>query len=424
MGVCHDSLCRRLCAILEFNMFLRKATRYALSACLLLLVAAVAVPNQEEKKYKDAAEYDLIVKVYAEADPAKKLALLDEWAQKYPETDYHLERSQFYLDSYQKTGKTTEAVDAAKELLGKVPGDFTANYAITLFSPYLGKADNTFVADASKAAKAILSAIPNRFATKPDTVPQEQWDNARTQAEVSAHLTIGWCQMQQSDNTGAEKSFTNVLEIDPTRGQVSYWLGQVILGQGDASKYDLAFASFARAAIYDGTNAMPAEGRTQVREYVENLIKKYGEESFELYWPVFEEMARASALPSRRIELKSDAERAFEAEQKSRKENPLLWVYRDLKTALTGEAGDATWQKLNGALTPKMSLYVVSASPPERPATINLTGEPGGSVEVVLTLENRRRTGVRTGSLLTIDGVAAGLRTDPFRLTLNDGHTF
>lgn len=405
-------------------MFLRKATRYALSACLLLLVAAVAVPNQEEKKYKDAAEYDLIVKVFGEADPTNKLALLNEWTQKYPETDYHLERTKFYLDSYQKTGKMAEAVDAAKELLGKVPSDFNARYVITLYSPYLGKSDNQFIAEARKIASEVISGIPTQFGTKPDTVTQEQWDSARTLAEVSAHLTIGWCQMQQNDNTGAETSFTNVLEIDPSRGQVSYWLGQVILGQGDNSKYDLAFASFARAAIYDGPNAMPAEGRAQVKEYVENLIRKYGDESFELYWPVFVEMAEASALPPKRIELKSDAERAFEAEQKSRKENPLLWVYKDLKTALTGEAGDATWQKLNGALTPKMSLYVVSASPPERPATINLTGEPGGPVEVVLTLENRRRTGVRTGSMLTIDGVAAGLRTDPFRLTLNDGHTF
>ena len=405
-------------------MFLRKATRYALSACLLLLVAAVAVPNQEEKKYKDAAEYDLIVKVFGEADATNKLALLDEWSQKYPETDYHLERTKFYLDSYQKIGKMAESVDAAKELLGKVPSDFNARYVITLYSPYLGKSDDQFIAEARKIASEVISGIPTQFATKPDTVTQEQWDEARTLTEVSAHLTIGWCQMQQKDNSGAEKSFTKVLEIDPSRGQVSYWLGQVILGQGDASKYDLAFASFARAAIYDGPNAMPAEGRAQVKDYLDNLIKKYGEESFELYWPMFEEMAKASALATNRIELKSDAERAFEAEQKSRKETPLLWVYKDLKTALTGATGDATWQKLNGALTPKMSLYVVSASPPERPATINLAGEPGGAVEVVLTLENRRRTGVRTGSMLTIDGVAAGLRKEPFRLTLNDGHTF
>ncbi len=390
------------------------------------MLAAVGIPNPQNKQYKDRAEYDIISKVYAEADPSGKLALLDEWKQKYPETDYALERAQFYLDSYQKTKKTAEAVGAAKELLALAPGNFQANYAITLFSPYLGKADSETIRDGANAAKAILAGLGTQFGTKPDSVSQEQWDAARTQAEASAHITIGWGLMQDKDNQGAEEAFLKVLELDPSRGQVSYWLGQVVLAQNDASKYDLAFFSFARAAIYDGPNAMPPEGRAQVLEYVqEGLLKKnYGEQSFNLYWPKFEEMARASALPSERIELKSTAELEFEAEQQARKDNPLLWIYKDLKTKLMGNEGEATWSDLRGKLTPKMRLYVVSASPPERPATINLTSQPDGGVEVVLNLENRRRTGVRRGTMLTIDGVATSLTKAPFRLTLNDGHTF
>ena len=403
-------------------MILKKVTQVALTFCLLLMVAAVAIPNPQQKQYKDRAEYDIISKVYAEADPAKKLALLDEWKQKYAETDYNLERARFYLDSYQKTGQTAEAVVAAKDVLGLVPGDFAANYAITLFSPYLGRADDEVIADGTTAASALLEAIPTQFGTKPDTVAQEAWDNARTQAEAAAHLTIGWGRMQKKDNTGAEESFNKVLDTDPSRGQVSYWLGQVVLAQNDASKYDLAFFSFARAAIYDGPNAMPPEGRAQVSEYVQNMLRKnYGDESFDLYWPKFEEMAKMGALPAERLELKSTQQLRFEAEQKSRKENPLLWVYKDLRTALTGAQGDATWSRLSGALAPEMRLYVVSATPPERPATVNLSSEPGGSIEVVLNLENRRRTGLRSGTMITIDGVAAGLRRDPFRLTLNDG---
>ena len=403
-------------------MILKKVTQIALTFCLLLMVAAVAIPNPQDKQYKDRAEYDIITKVYGEADPANKLALLDEWKQKYPETDYNLERARFYLDSYQKTGQTAEAVGAAKDLLALVPGDFTANYVITLYSPYLGRADDEVIADGTTAANAVLEAIPTQFGTKPDTVPQDAWDNARTGAEASAHLTIGWGQMQKKDNTSAEESFSTVLKLDPSRGQVSYWLGQVVLAQNDVSKYDLAFFSFARAAIYDGPNAMPPEGRAQVSDYVQNMLKKnYGDESFELYWPKFEEMAKMGALPAERLELKSTQQLQFEAEQKSRKENPLLWVYKDLRTALTGAQGDATWSRLSGALAPEMRLYVVSASPPERPATVNLSSEPGGAIEVVLNLENRRRTGLRSGTMITIDGVAAGLRRDPFRLTLNDG---
>ena len=231
--------------------------------------------------------------------------------------------------------------------------------------------------------------------------------------------------MQQKDNTAAEEAFREVLSIDPSRGQVSYWLGQVVLAQQDATKYDQAFISFARAALYDGPSSMPAEGRTQVLEYVQNLLRSnYGDEAYDLYWPRIEEMAKAGALPTARIELKSSEELQFEADQKSRQENPMLWVFKDLKASLLGSTGDGIWSDLNGKLTPKMRLFVVSASPPERPATINLTSEQGGSTEVVLNLENRRRTGLRTGSMLTIDGVASGLSKSPFRLTLTDGHTF
>ncbi len=406
-------------------MILRKATQSVLTACLILMVAAVAIPNPQKKEYKDRAEYDVISKVYGEADPAKKLALLDEWKQKYPETDYHLERTQFYLASYQQTGKTAEAVGAAKELLTKVPGDFGANYAITLYSPYLGRADDEVIADGTEAANAVLEGLGTQFATKPDTVPQDQWDSLRKQAETSAHLTIGWGRMQKKNNVGAEEKFAKVLELDPSRAQVSYWLGQVVLAQKDAAKYDMAFFSFARAALYDGPNAMPAESRTQVADYVTNLLRSnYGEESFNLYWPRFEEMAKMGALPSERIALKSTQQLRFEAEQKSRKENPLLWTYKDLRTALTGARADTTWTGLRGAMSPKMRLYVVSATPPERPGTINLTSAPGGSIEVVLNLENRRRTGVRAGTMMTFEGVASALTRSPFRLTLNDGRTF
>ncbi len=415
-------------------MILRKATQCLLSLFLLLLVVAVAVPNPQEKQYKDRAEYDIITKVYGEADPAAKIVLLDEWTSKYAETDYAIERAQFYLDSFQRTNQSAKAIEAAVNLLELIPASagaaqaparFAANYAITRLSPYVGQSGGDFITQMTTAANDLLRGIPGQFATKPDAVAQEAWDNAKTQAEVLAHLAIGWGRMQNKEDSEAEQSFREVLSKDPTRGEVSYWLGQVVLNQGNAELYDVAFASFARAALYDGEGAMAPAGRTQVLEYVQNLIKKnYGEESFKLYWPQLEEMAKAGPLPTKRIELKSDDQLAFDAEQKSRKENPYLWVYKDLKTALSGAQGDATWGRLNGALTPKMRLYVVSASPPERPGTVNLTSEPDGGIEVVLNLENRLRSGLRKGTMLTIDGVASSLRKDPFRLILNDGHTF
>jgi hypothetical protein len=232
--------------------------------------------------------------------------------------------------------------------------------------------------------------------------------------------------MQNKDNVAAEKAFTETLKIDPTQAQVSYWLGDVVMKQKDVEKNDLAMFSFARAAVYDGPNAMPAEGRQQVADYVKNLLKGYaGDTGVNEYWPRLEAMAKSSAFPTEELNFKSKAEIEFEIEQKKRADNPLLYKYIDLKTALINPAnGDSIWGELRGKLTPKMALYVVSATPAARPSTINLTSEPGGATEVVLTLENRRRTGVGAGTKLTIDGVATALTKDPFKLVLNDGHTF
>ncbi|MCY4535530.1 MAG: tetratricopeptide repeat protein [Bryobacterales bacterium] len=303
------------------GMILKEAAHYAFTTCLVLVVAAAALPNPQKKNFKDQAEYDVITKVYAEADPTRKLALLNEWTEKYPETDYHVERARFYLDSYQKTSQTAQAVEAAKTLLTKVPDDFTAHYFITLLSPYLGKADEQTVNDGIDAATAVLKLVDQQFANRPDTIAQAAWDDAKQQAVASSHLTIGWGRMQQKDNTAAEKAFREVLSIDPSRGQVSYWLGQVVVAQQDAAKYDQAFISIARAALYDGPNSIPAEGRTQVLEFVQNLLKSnYGPEAYDLYWPKIEEMAKAGALPTARIELKTDEELQYEADQKSRQE--------------------------------------------------------------------------------------------------------
>ncbi len=405
---------------------LRKVTPIAITACLLIMVAAVAVPYpQEEKKYKDRAEYDVLSKVYAEADPTKKLALLDEWTEKYAETDWHVERTQFYLDSYRKTNQSEKAVATAHELLKKIPGDFTSNYTITLLSPYLGKSDADTLSAATNASKDLLAGMNKQFATKPENVTQEAWDDARKQAETSAHKTVGWSAMQSKDNVAAEKSFTEALKLDPTQAQISYWLGDVVMKQKDVKKNDLAMFSFARAAAYDGPNAMPPEGRQQVADYVKNLLKGYaGDTGLTEYWPRLEAMAKASAFPTEDLGFKSKEELKYEADKKAREDNPLLYKYIDLKAALSGADGDTIWGELRGKLTPKMALYVISAAPAARPSTINLSSKPGGEVEVVLTLENRRRDPVGTGRKLTIDGVAMSLTKAPFKLVLNDGHTF
>jgi tetratricopeptide (TPR) repeat protein len=412
---------------MEKATMLKRFTQVTLSAVIPLCICAVALPQEggepakKGPQWEDQAEYTLVSTAYQEKDPNKKLQLLDEWKQKYPETDFSLDRVRVYMATYQQARQNGKAVETAKELLGVVPGDFSANVTIASFTPFLGKTDAETLTDGGSAAQALLKGIDEHFkaSNKPAQVSVQAWDNARKQIETSSQQTLGWVAMQKKDNIEAEERFKKVLGLNPTSGQVSYWLGQVVLGQGNPDKNELAMFSFARAAAYEGPGALPPQGRQQVNDFLKGIYEKFA--GTEEGLAEMKELAKTRPLPPADLEIKSASQRKFEAEQLHRKRNPKLYVFIDLKKTLQGSGGDSTWSQLRGKLTPEMRLYVISATPASRPRTINLGSKAGGAVEVALTLENRLRSAVGAGRQVTFEGVAVALTKSPFRLTLNEG---
>jgi tetratricopeptide (TPR) repeat protein len=407
---------------------LRKLTFIGLAGCLLLLVTSAAIPSPQEEKAaenkkapKDQQEYELITKAFQEAPPKERLQSLDAWKDKYPETAYDVDRIRLYMTSYQQTNQGQKAIETAQELLKKVPGDFSALYTIASLTPFLENTAEAAWAEGEKASNELLNGgIEKQFqnSNKPEQVAQEQWDNAKQQTIATVHQTLGWVAMQRNDHVKAEQSFLNALKVNPNSGQVSYWLGQEALAQGDPDKNELALFSFARAATYDGPGSLPPQGRQQLNDYLIKVYTKYAgtEEGLD----ELRQMATSQALPPADLKIESAEVRRFKDEQARRKADPMLYTFIDLKNTLLSPKGDATWGNLKGKLTPKMRLYVVS-SDSARPTTINLSSTRGGAVEVVLNLENRLRSAPGIGTKMAFEGVAASLAKSPFRLGLTDG---
>ena len=70
-----------------FNRF----AKVLLSAAVIIGIgvnAAIAQTPPKEKKVKDQAEYDLYNNSIKTTDPAKRLTYLNEWKDKYPESDF------------------------------------------------------------------------------------------------------------------------------------------------------------------------------------------------------------------------------------------------------------------------------------------------------------------------------------------------
>jgi tetratricopeptide (TPR) repeat protein len=399
--------------LLENSTMLRKFTNLSVAACLLLLVASVATPSPQEENQKvpkDQAEYELANKTFTAVqggDWKTALAGLDEWKEKYPDSAFKDDWTRLYMRGYQNTGQKEKAIDIAKDILKASPNDFESNFLIASMAPTMGASDPSMLDAGEKAAKAVL-------ANRPAQASDEQWKPL----QLTAYQTLGWIAMQKKDHLEAEKQFMTVLKLNPNAAQVSYWLGNEVLAQGNPNKNELALFSFARAAVYEGEGALNPQGREQVDTYLKKVYTNYhgSEEGLD----EIKAIAKTQALPPADLKILSKDVIEYEKEQASRKAEPLLWNYKDLREALTGSTGDRTWAELNGKLTPKMQLYVVG-SDSARPQVVSFSSTKGGPVEVVVNLENRLREAPGVGTKRTIEGVASSLSKDPFKLTLTSG---
>ncbi len=396
---------------------LKRLTNIAVVVCALLIATSAAMPSPQEtkeKQPKDQAEYELINKAFKETNPQTKLQLLSEWQEKYPESDYKDDRLRLFMRTHQAAGDKDKTLATAKDVLEQHPGDFEANFTIAGMIPTLGKTDPATLKDGAEAAEALLKG-------KPSTLTDEQWNQVKNQVLLTAHQTLGWIHMQKKENVPAEKEFKEVLALNPNLAQVSYWLGNVVLAQGDPDKNELALFSFARASSYTGEGSLNEQGRKQVDEYFTKVYKKYAGDNTDAEIAQLKEQAKTQALPPATLKIKPKDLREFEADQAARKASPLLYVFLDLKDQLVGAQGDQIWSDLHGKLTPKMQLYVVG-SDSARPSVISLSSKQGGPAEVVLNLENRLRAAPGNGSKVTFEGVASDLSKSPFKLTLTGGH--
>ena len=68
-------------------------SRLQRSFALLAICAAAAAGPALAQQAKDQAEVDLFNAILKETDNAKKLQLLDQWKQKYPDTAFKEQRA-------------------------------------------------------------------------------------------------------------------------------------------------------------------------------------------------------------------------------------------------------------------------------------------------------------------------------------------
>jgi hypothetical protein len=354
---------------------------------------------QPQKKVKDQGEYDLYNSSIKETDPAKKEQYLDQWVEKYPDTDYQDERLQLYnqdaqlFEQAKNTQKAAEVgakiLQQGQKMLAKDPKNLAA---LTLIPANVQKIPNPTPDQLSVAQDAAKTLLANLDSLKPAAATDAQWNQAKPQLQTLAKGTIEWIETKpardataKNDLPGAEAAWTKVLQAHPDNGQYSYQLGSVLVAEKDPSKYPLAIYEIARSLEVQG---LPQQNRAQVEAYLTKLYNSYhGPDDDGLRQ--LRAMAKTGALPGPDYKLKTAAVIAAEKEEEFKEKNPKLALWLSIKKQLVDPANGQQYfdTSMKGTGLPPLKGTLVEAKPACRPKELVLAMSDATHPEVTLKLD-------------------------------------
>lgn len=411
-------------------------------SCLLAVVAAVSFqvapaqapsgqaagqstgqPTAPKKEWKDRAEYDLYSaadKAIKAKDYAKAMDALDQWATKYPNSDFKDLRLAYYFEAYRNLpGKVDKMLETGTQLLALDPKNLSVLYTMAFMGrPAAGSKSTPEMLDATeKAAKTLIGSIDS---LRPPNLPDADWKKTAAAAVAEAHITLGAIAQQRKDNEGAEKEYKEALKENPNTGQVPYFLGTVILAQKKPETYAEALFFFARAAAYDGTGALNPAGRKEVLAYLTKIYKTYHGSEDDLKQLL--DTAKANPMPPAGFAIKTGAEIDAEKAEKFKADNPQLALWLEVKKQLTAPDGEQYFSEhMKDAAVPKLKGVLISTKPARNPKELVLGIADPKTPEVTLKItEGGTLPGsVEPGAEISFEGIPVAFTKEPFNVTFD-----
>lgn len=355
--------------------------------------AAPAAAAPAAPKVKDQGEYDALTAVSKETDPVKKLALLQTWQDKYPDSEFKNQRLLQFMNTWSQIASNTLSGNPTPDSLTQ--GKQAANNIIA-------NLDKTFSSD-----------------VKPAQVTDDQWKSARSQVEQLAHETLGWIALQNKDFPTAEDEFKKYVALNDQNAQVAYWLGTAIASEHKVERTPEALFQFARAVSISGPAALAPAGKTAAEGYLAKSYANYHGDATGL--DDLKAAAAKSAMPPADFKLLSvtEIEKAkLGSEEAYLAAHPDIKLWRELKATLTAPEGQGYFDKsVKGAIIPQVfSAKIVSWTPETNPTEIKISiDDPQG--DAVIKYEKPVHAKLTAGDPITIEGYAVSYTKDPFSLT-------
>ena len=369
------------------------------------------------KNWKDRAEYDLAQEI-GKAQGDKKIELLNQWKQKYPESDFKVDRIGIYVATYQAMSKPKEMLEASRELAAADPTNLTPVYYIASLVPSVTPTDFDAI---EKAANQLDAMIPTAFdpTKKPAAVTDADW--AKQKAATQDHVwNTRYIAVKGRKNPVATEEFLkNWLAYNPNNAQASFDIGTAILQQKNPARQPESLWHWARAAALTGPGSFPPAQKKQIDDYIRKTYPQFQGSLNGLDKLMAD--AAAAPFPPAGFQIVTESQKMAAAQAQLEKDNPQLALWIRVKTALVDVNGDQYFKdSVLDTGVPKMKGKIVSHTPALKPKEIVVAVSDATTPEVTIKIaEGGFLPGkADPGTEIEFEGTAKAFTKAPFMLTV------
>lgn len=346
----------------------------------------------------DQGEYDISQAVAKETDPVKKLDLLHQWEQKYPNSQY-------------KGNRAVQIVQTESALFAKA------------------QQANASAADldaAQKSAEDIVANLDNYLSpdNKPSGVTDDQWKgvlNAKPGILLQAHSALAAVAAAKKNDALAESEYKKILAADPNSAVTAYQLGILIYRSKKVERFPEAFFWIARAIQITGPEALAANGKAAADKYLQQAYSGYHGDASGL--DDLKKLASTATAPPPDFKIKSvqdiENEKAGDAAAFAAA-HPDIALWRQIRDALKADDGAKYFEQVKGSGIPPdggafktFTGKVVSNSGKE--VVLNVDNPAG---DTTLRFENALKGTIDPGTEVKFKGTVEEFMKDPYNLVL------
>ena len=357
--------------------------------------ARAQAPAAKAPAVKDQGEYDIAQAANKETDPVKKLDLLRQWEQKYPDSDFKGTRSVTIAQAEsQIAGKAQQP--------GATPADLDA---------------------AQKAAQDLADNLDKYLApeNKPAGATDAQWSQAKQQITLQEHFVLAAVAVAKKDDAKAEAEYRKLLALDPNSASTAYSLGTLIYRQKKLERIPEALFWIARSIEMTGPEALTAQGKAAADKFLKQAYAGYHGDENGLDDVKKVALSATAMPPDLKIESQLDIQKKQEGDAAAfAGAHPDIALWRTIRDALTADGGDAYFAQVKDSQIPPQDgafkmfpAKVVSQSGKELVVSVD-----NAAGDATLRFENPLKGTVDPGTAFMFKGVVDSFTKAPYMLTL------